>query len=307
MISIIVPTLDRPSALVKLLASISTQNFPLNDIEILVVFNTPPTSTTHLPQTTDQSPRTIYLIAPEPGVNAARNTGLMAAQGDILLFLDDDTIMQDVNYLQKLSQYHLQFPNQLSIGGPYNLPWERPQGHYWQWAYHLIIDEWMRSQQTDHFHYRTLLGGNASYKRKVFENGLRFTPGIKYGGSETLLNEKIFELYGPHLFLSDLSIGHVSSLSLWSFIKKAYLQGRGSALHKKIRPQRLEISPLKTVNSWAHTIYDFVFSIGYRTSIFERNTPIVSLLEELLARMCRPFRNSARDIKAAYQYAKDRQ
>lgn len=90
LVSVIVPTYDRPDMLVEAVESVTDQTYP--NVELLVV--------------DDASPRPAGAVladcGPEVGewrclrheenrgANAARNTGIEAATGEILAFLDDD-------------------------------------------------------------------------------------------------------------------------------------------------------------------------------------------------------------------------
>lgn len=295
MISIIVPTLNSPRTLVKLLESIFAQDFPSNDYEVLIVFNRLPQKLL-TPQDFPQCDKVRWLTAPEIGVNAARNTGIRAAQGDILLFIDDDILLTNLQYLKTLHRLHVTHPQQKSIGGPYLLPQQNFTASYWSWAYHTIIEDWMLSQKISSDYSRTLLGGNASYKKIVFSDGSCFTPSIRYGGSETPFNENIFTKYGPHLYSPLLVLTHQSRISFWIFIKKAYLQGRGASVLKTLRPSPPIAALQFSHKSFAHLIYNYFFMVGFRKHHFPKSTLFTALISELGSRCCRPFSKILSDI-----------
>jgi glycosyltransferase involved in cell wall biosynthesis len=83
-----VPTYKRPALLARCLSSICQQSYA--DFEVLVVDNARDNQDTRdvVEQLDDQ--RFIYLNEPTPGVSAARNHGLQQAQGELILFVDDD-------------------------------------------------------------------------------------------------------------------------------------------------------------------------------------------------------------------------
>lgn len=307
MVSLIIPTLNRPSSLVKLVKSIAAQNTPPSDYEILVVYN--PTSKKNkknsLPSLPFHLPQLRTLMAPAPGVNHARNTGLVAARGDILLFIDDDCFLQDSEYLNKIIKKHRELPHAVAIGGPYHL---NSKTSFWNRAYHTNMNLWLADQKVDQQRGRALLGGNASYKSHVFADGLRFTPGIKYGGSETPLNFFLFEQYGPLYFLDDLKIEHQSAMGFKAFVKKAYMQGKGFAWQNKLRPQQIQkkLKPsqsLKVSEKIALALYSFVFMVGFRTSILERRSPLRSFFEELGIYLRRPFLDTSLALQDSLKFA----
>jgi glycosyltransferase involved in cell wall biosynthesis len=298
MISIIIPTVNRPSSLVKLVESIRVQNFPADDFEVLIVYNhlrakKKSTKNIILSELLVKIPNLKILVAPSKGVNHARNTGIVAAQGQILLFVDDDCIITDREYLNKINHLHLTNPQLVAIGGPYRLC---SRASFWDRAYYKNMDFWLQGQRISLNESRALLGGNTAYKASIFSKGLRFTPGIKYGGSETPLNTAIFDAYGPLGFYEDLTLNHQSKMGARDFVYKAYMQGKGFALQSKLRPQQIqkifsldaEVPPLQRL---ALQFYSFFFTVGFRTSILERRHPLRSFVEESLIYLRKPLFN----------------
>jgi hypothetical protein len=92
-ISVVMPTLRRPESLERALGSLLAQT-GVSDLlaEIVVVDNSPEGSArglvTGLAETAWAPLR--YLHEPQPGVATARNTGVAAASGELIAFLDDD-------------------------------------------------------------------------------------------------------------------------------------------------------------------------------------------------------------------------
>ncbi|MGV9212664.1 glycosyltransferase family 2 protein [Micromonospora sp. RB23] len=88
-VSVVVPTRDRPELLRAALAAILAQEYP-GTIEAVVVFDqsTPDGSLTAL----GGPDRTVRVIANgrAPGLAGARNSGTLAAEGDLIAFCDDD-------------------------------------------------------------------------------------------------------------------------------------------------------------------------------------------------------------------------
>lgn len=90
MISVIIPTFNRAGFLAKALDSVARQTRPCNEI---IVVDDGSTDTTHavVRRAAEQSRVPILSIYQEnKGASAARNTGIQAAQYDLLCFLDSD-------------------------------------------------------------------------------------------------------------------------------------------------------------------------------------------------------------------------
>jgi GT2 family glycosyltransferase len=92
-VSVIVPTRDRPEQIRHCLQSLMTLHYPR--YEIIVVDNAPSTSATadFIQQTYRDAPQVRYIREDRPGRCLALNCGMMAAQGEILAFTDDDVMI----------------------------------------------------------------------------------------------------------------------------------------------------------------------------------------------------------------------
>ena len=87
LVSVVVPTYHRESMLSEAVQSVIEQTYP--HVEIIVVDDASPVPASEALVDTDDSVR-ILRHDENQGANAARNTGIRAARGDILAFLDDD-------------------------------------------------------------------------------------------------------------------------------------------------------------------------------------------------------------------------
>jgi glycosyltransferase involved in cell wall biosynthesis len=87
-VSAIVPTRDRPEFLARAVDGILGQDYP-GDIECLVVFDQsePASTSAAVP---DGRSLTLIRNTRRPGLAGARNSGIVAATGDLIAFCDDD-------------------------------------------------------------------------------------------------------------------------------------------------------------------------------------------------------------------------
>jgi GT2 family glycosyltransferase len=85
--TIVIPHLNQSDALIRCLASLEAQNFDGGAIEIIVVDNG---SREPLDAVKQRFPKVRFLEQSEPGPGLARNTGVAAANAEILLFIDAD-------------------------------------------------------------------------------------------------------------------------------------------------------------------------------------------------------------------------
>jgi len=119
-VSIIVPTYYRARDLSELLDSILKQT--TKPLEVIIVDDTPSNDikTVYEEKKEKFEKKGIYLIyirnPKERSLTIARNIGVSVAKGEIILFLDNDTIIAP-NYIENILQVFKMFPNALGVQG----------------------------------------------------------------------------------------------------------------------------------------------------------------------------------------------
>ncbi len=116
MLSIIICTYERSTYLRQCLASLAVQP-GIGEQEVIVVDNSPGQSTRSLAA---EFPTFRFVAEPQPGLSHARNRGMQAAQGNWLLFLDDD-VRCPPDFLER-ALYNVTQNDFTAIGG-YYVPW----------------------------------------------------------------------------------------------------------------------------------------------------------------------------------------
>jgi glycosyltransferase involved in cell wall biosynthesis len=89
-VSVVVPTYNRRDVLLPTIEALFRQEFPAGDYEIIVVVDGSADGTAGAVERLHPPCELRVLEQENRGLAAARNTGLFAARGDIVVFLDDD-------------------------------------------------------------------------------------------------------------------------------------------------------------------------------------------------------------------------
>src|SRR5207247_291754 len=113
--SIIIPTYSRPEQLAACLEAIARLDYPRERFEVIVVDDGSPSPPHDVVAAIGARIAAKSLWQHHAGPAAARNKGATCAQGDFLVFTDDDCL-PDRNWLLAFAQRFMATPNHL-IGG----------------------------------------------------------------------------------------------------------------------------------------------------------------------------------------------
>jgi len=190
--TIVIATYRRPAMLRDSLLSLCSLNVPSHvSLEVLIVDNDSERSAAKvIDELADRCAEAFalrYVAEPLTGLSHARNRGIEEADGDVIGFLDDDIFVSE-NWLVAMLDC-LQRTGAASVGGPYLNHWEQePDPTVRACEYKLVTPDW---GDCDHaFRGRsTPGGGNAVFRRQVFDAGLRFSPELGRIGNLLLSGE----------------------------------------------------------------------------------------------------------------------
>ena len=119
MISVVVPTFDRPDGLIRAVTSLFRQTLVVNGFDLIIVDNTPnATASDAIAELRRTCPEQINLIAlhePAAGVANARNHAMNAVKTDLVAFLDDDQSAPET-WLEALVTAHRAHPAAVTFG-----------------------------------------------------------------------------------------------------------------------------------------------------------------------------------------------
>jgi len=232
-ISIVIPTLKPSSSLFRLLDSLKACQGASSVLQVIVVNNLEKYSgllleNRYLGDFADFK----YLTTGSIGVNKARNLGLRYSSGEVIWFLDDDCIVKDREIVLKLINLYGDNPNADGIGGyycPLNLS-QRGAASF----YHQETLDWLDRSRLDYKIFSAtsqLVGGNCSYRRRVFDWGIMFNPQIEFGGAEEGFNVEVIRRGGQLFITHQLDIFHDYQLSWVRLFSKKWNQGMGHIIN----------------------------------------------------------------------------
>lgn len=221
-VSVIIPTLNRRDILIPTLISLSKQDYPR--FEVLII------DQSDVPFSSDElsflSPLKIfYHHLTQKSLPHARNYGAVKAQGDILLYIDDDVDIQNPFFIAMHAR-HYQDPTIGLIGGRVINPWDLQKTHFGKTyrVHSLLIPSGAFNSTTPSFT-NSVPGANFSCRKNLYLEIRGFDEGLL---GNALFEETEFSLrasrhgsrifFDPEAYLHHLAIpsgGTRNSVQNW--------------------------------------------------------------------------------------------
>lgn len=242
-LSVVIPTKDRADALARTLDALEAQRLAGASAEIVVVDNGSSDGTLAQVRAREQGAALpIRLLEqPEGGPAAARNAGVAASAGAVLLFLGDDTEPAEEDLLR----------------GHLDLHAARPEPAYGvlgriTWTPHKPVTPFMRWLENGgpQFDYRDLTPGpvdpasyfyssHASVKRTIFEQVGGFDVRFPSAAVEdTELGVRLADAGLELDYHPELLVFHDHPTTSAQSLRRSVTVGRSAALYNELRPDR---------------------------------------------------------------------
>jgi len=167
-VSVVVPTYNRLDRLRRVLAALAQQTFPRERYEVIVVSDGSSDGTDEYLTGGHAPLETVAVSQPNAGPAAARNRGVEAAQGALILFVDDDVVVAP-DLIEQHVRSHEGDGNGLVVIGPMLTPPDFPLSPWIQWEQRMLYKQYDAMQRGDwEPTFRQFYTGNASLKRRTF-------------------------------------------------------------------------------------------------------------------------------------------
>jgi len=193
LISVVIPTFNRVELLKASLESLASQSLPKHLYEIIVVDDGSTDATPEICQAFSLRVRLKYFRIENSGISAAKNLGVFASRGVILLFFDDDDIADRDLLRQHLASHESNPDEHIAVLG------------YTTWAPSLHVSEVMNYvTEIGHFlfsysnlndgqalDYTYFWGGRSSCKRSLLVKHGIFNQKFRFGSEDIELGYRL--------------------------------------------------------------------------------------------------------------------
>jgi len=170
-LSVVIPTYNRPNQLATVLDRVlSSEISDIPDIEVIVVDDGSPESAESIVNgkaALDEKISFRCITQPNSGPAAARNNGFSHSVNEIVLFVDDDVLLDPKTIMRHLT-VHRSIPNCV-VFGP--CPYVIPESESPAYRYLKLLDSSYGSELTDDLNRVNIVAsGNLSVQRSMFIN-----------------------------------------------------------------------------------------------------------------------------------------
>ena len=194
MLSVIICTYNREKYIGGLLECIAANTLPNSEYEVLLVDNNCTDGTHDVCMAFAASHPDVsfrYVYERQQGLSAARNKGIAEAKGDILVYVDDDALI-DGGYLQTYSDFFAKTPAAYAAGGPIEPLYETSEPKWMSPYVKALLTAYMNYGDKVRLYPRGRYpgGGNAAYRADVFKTVGLFNTALGRNGESLMGSEE---------------------------------------------------------------------------------------------------------------------
>lgn len=254
MLSLIVCTYNRDKYLYGALRCIAENGFPTEAYEIVLVNNMSTDNTdAECRRFQNDYPNVVfrYFIETNQGLSFARNRGIAESRGDTLVFLDDDSYIQE-GYLENLQRQLDTHPEADAFGGKIDPVFESGEAPKWlsKWNYSWVSAIDLGDKVRPFTGKAFPIGANMGIRKTmlsrigVFNTELGRSKKNLMGGEEKDLFERIRQQGGSIYYFPDVLVHHVIPPSRTT---KDYVKRLGEGVGRSEHIRTLGVSRWKYI------------------------------------------------------------
>jgi len=224
-VSVVIPTYNRLDQLKQVIAALQQQNYPIDDFEVVIVSDGCTDGTeAYLAQYT--KPLKLQVLTQQnQGPAASRNLGASRAQGDIILFIDDD-VVPTPNLIREHLKVHQENGEDIIALGPMLSPPVAQLSPWSHWEQEMLMKQYSAMDDGKwEPSARQFYTGNSSLSRQHLIDSGGFD--ISFRRAEDVELAYRLELKGLRFIYNPEAIGyHYSIRSFESWSKTPYVYGK---------------------------------------------------------------------------------
>jgi glycosyltransferase involved in cell wall biosynthesis len=234
LISVIIPTYNRPERLAACLQALAQLDYPRDRFEVIVVDDGSPQPLDGVAANFKKQCTLMLLRQEKTGPATARNTGARQAKGDFFVFIDDDCSPAP-DYLRRLAAHIANTPDCVIGGRTINA---LPRNLY-ATASQMLIDYLYSYYNANPNHARFLTSNNMALPAPYFHavDGFDTSFPLAAGEDRELCDRWLHHGYRL-IYAPEAIVYHSHVLTLRKFWRQHFNYGRGAASFHRTRGRR---------------------------------------------------------------------
>src|SRR5215813_2278782 len=257
-VSVVIPTKNRSALLAVAIERIESQTVSREQYEVIVIDNDSSDDTRRVLEQKAKTYRNLtFGVQEKPGAAATRNAGLRLANGDLILFIDDD-IQAESSLVEAHLDSHRKHPN-ASVIGAVRMPWGDTSDPFMRYIRdRRILNPYTPSKgPVDFSSYHT---GNVSTPTQMLLNVGGFNENFKiYGMEDIELGYRLEKAGCRMVFAPDARGVHYCFPRYLNFIERSeqagYSLGHLIRLHPELKKRFVESCRLARHLKGVHSLY----------------------------------------------------
>jgi len=252
-VSIVIPTYNRAGKLRETLESLTSQSYPKNRYEVIVVDDGSTDRTEDAVGGFKRGFRNLrYLRQRNRGPAAARNFGIKEGRGGIIAFTDDDCIVPK-DWVDELVAAYERNPEVAGVGGYLEASAELLKRNIFAQyeSYEARVVYGLGDEE--------LIGGenvpgmgtaNVSFKKKILEEVGGFDDFFRTAAGEDMDLKKRIAERGYKFVYIPLKVTHIQNYDFNRFLKQSWVRGVGSKYFDRKYGRRTALESLAKILFW---------------------------------------------------------
>lgn len=235
-ISVITPTFNRRDRIERVLSAVAAQDYAHEAFEVIVISDGSTDGTDEFLASADYPFELRSVFQENRGPAAARNNGIARAQGEFILFIDDD-VVPEANLFSEHMRAHEASSRDVAVIGPLLSPQGFEMSPWVRWEQDMLVKQYnamLRGAWEPTA--RQFYTGNASIRRELLLAAGGFDE--KFRRAEDVeLAYRLADRGVGFVFADDAVGWHYAERSFASWLEAAYLYGKNDAIFARDRRQ----------------------------------------------------------------------
>lgn len=237
-LSIIIPTVGRETLGPVLEALHACQDFDVIDPEIIVVFDGP----NHVALNSHDDDLLVFETGKKVGVSGVRNFGIQKARGEVIVFLQDDTI-PDPDWLRKVHAWHEAHPEpRLALLGRVHWTEALAKDRFHQWLDRGVQFDFPSLEKGKKPDWRHFYTANISLKKEFLGDDLFDENFTGWGFEDAELGYRLSKRGLKINFDEEIKVYHDHEQSLTGLVSRTKSASANAAYFESLYPE-LTIRP----------------------------------------------------------------